>query len=134
MPEFVDAYGIPIVYDVYEADRPRAVVQLLHGVGEHAGRYAALIDALVAEANTVYADDHRGHGRTGLRQWAAITAGSGGSAPADTEPHETPSGPSRSSSARRTPTCRSSFSGTRGARSSRRCCWIGIRMPTTPSC
>nr|WP_154924141.1 alpha/beta fold hydrolase [Microbacterium testaceum] len=69
MPEFTDAYGIPIVYDVHEADRPRAVVQLLHGVGEHAGRYGALIEALVADGLTVYADDHRGHGRTGVRQW-----------------------------------------------------------------
>ncbi|MGC0369477.1 alpha/beta fold hydrolase [Microbacterium sp. SLBN-111] len=69
MPEFVDAYGITTVYDVYEAEAPRAVVQLLHGVGEHAGRYGALIDALVADGYTVYADDHRGHGRTGLRQW-----------------------------------------------------------------
>lgn len=70
MPEFVDAYGIPIVYDVYEATGPRAVVQLLHGVGEHAGRYGALIEALVDAGYTVYADDHRGHGRTGLRQWS----------------------------------------------------------------
>lgn len=69
MPEFVDAYGISTVYDVFEAETPRAVVQLLHGVGEHAGRYGALIDALVADGCTVYADDHRGHGRTGLRQW-----------------------------------------------------------------
>lgn len=69
MPEFVDAYGIPIVYDVYDAPEPRAVVQLLHGVGEHAGRYGSLIEALVAAGYTVYADDHRGHGRTGLRQW-----------------------------------------------------------------
>ncbi|KTR93992.1 lysophospholipase [Microbacterium testaceum] len=69
MPEFDDAYGITIVYDVYEATTPRGVVQLLHGVGEHAGRYAALIEALVADGYTVYADDHRGHGRTGLRQW-----------------------------------------------------------------
>ncbi|GEB46890.1 alpha-beta hydrolase superfamily lysophospholipase [Microbacterium sp. AG157] len=69
MPEFVDAYGIPIVYDVHEATGPRAVVQLLHGVGEHAGRYGALIEALVDAGYTVYADDHRGHGRTGLRQW-----------------------------------------------------------------
>lgn len=69
MPEFTDAYGIEIVYDVHEAVEPRAIVQLLHGVGEHAGRYAALIEALVADGYTVYADDHRGHGRTGLRQW-----------------------------------------------------------------
>lgn len=69
MPEFIDAYGVAIVYDVHPAaTAPRAVVQLLHGVGEYAGRYAATIDALTAAGYTVYADDHRGHGRTGMRQ------------------------------------------------------------------
>lgn len=68
--EFVDAHGIAIVYDVYEAQgEARGVVQVLHGVGEHAGRYGALVDALTASGFHVYADDHRGHGRTGLRQW-----------------------------------------------------------------
>ncbi|WDH78525.1 alpha/beta hydrolase [Microbacterium esteraromaticum] len=67
--EFVDAHGISIVYDVYTAEgEPRGVVQLLHGVGEHAGRYGAVIDALTAAGLHVYADDHRGHGRTGIRQ------------------------------------------------------------------
>jgi alpha-beta hydrolase superfamily lysophospholipase len=67
MPEFTDAHGIAIVYDVHPAKtEPRAVVQLLHGVGEHAGRYAALIDALTADGYIVYADDRRGHGRTGM--------------------------------------------------------------------
>jgi alpha-beta hydrolase superfamily lysophospholipase len=71
MPEFIDAHGIAIVYDVHPAEgAPRGVVQLLHGVGEHAGRYGALIAALTADGFTVYADDHRGHGRTGLRQHA----------------------------------------------------------------
>ena len=69
MPEFIDAHGIAIVYDVHPAKTtPRAVVQLLHGVGEHAGRYAATIAALTADGYTVYADDHRGHGRTGMGQ------------------------------------------------------------------
>lgn len=69
MPDFVDAHGIRIVYDVYPArTAPRAVVQLLHGVGEHAGRYGRLIAALTDAGYTVYADDHRGHGRTGLGQ------------------------------------------------------------------
>lgn len=67
--EFTDDKGVVIVYDVHPAaTAPRAVVQLLHGVGEHAGRYRALIDALTADGYTVYADDHRGHGRTGMRQ------------------------------------------------------------------
>lgn len=67
---FTDAYGIRIFFDVHPAQTPspRAVVQLLHGVGEHAGRYGALIAALTAAGYTVYADDHRGHGRTGLHQ------------------------------------------------------------------
>lgn len=71
MPQYTDAHGIEIVYDVHPATTtPRAVVQLLHGVGEHAGRYAVLIDALTADGYTVYADDHRGHGRTGMGQHA----------------------------------------------------------------
>ncbi len=70
MPEFEDAHGIAIVYDVHPAKTtPRAVVQLLHGVGEHAGRYAAVIEALTSEGFVVYADDHRGHGRTGMKQY-----------------------------------------------------------------
>lgn len=66
---FTDAYGIRIFYDVHEPDGPpRAVVQLLHGLGEHAGRYAHVIAALTAAGYLVYADDHRGHGRTGMAQ------------------------------------------------------------------
>ncbi|MDO8384593.1 MAG: alpha/beta fold hydrolase [Microbacterium sp.] len=69
MPEFIDAHGVAIVYDVHPAiTAPRAVVQLLHGVGEHAGRYGTVIAQLTAHGYTVYADDHRGHGRTGIRQ------------------------------------------------------------------
>jgi alpha-beta hydrolase superfamily lysophospholipase len=67
--EFTDAHGVAIVYDVHEAvGASRGVVQLLHGVGEHAGRYSALIAALTGAGFIVYADDHRGHGRTGIRQ------------------------------------------------------------------
>lgn len=67
MPEFIDAHGIAIVYDVHPAKtEPRGVVQLLHGVGEHAGRYPSVIGALTEAGFTVYADDRRGHGRTGM--------------------------------------------------------------------
>lgn len=70
MPEFIDAHGTAIVYDVHPAAAGprRGVVQFAHGYGEHAGRYGALFDALTARGYAVYADDHRGHGRTGLRQ------------------------------------------------------------------
>ena len=43
---------------------PRAVVQIAHGLAEHGGRYARLAGALTAAGYAVYADDHRGHGRT----------------------------------------------------------------------
>jgi alpha-beta hydrolase superfamily lysophospholipase len=42
----------------------RAVVQISHGLGEHAGRYARLAAALGAAGFEVYAHDHRGHGRS----------------------------------------------------------------------
>ena len=42
----------------------KAVVQIAHGLAEHAGRYARLAEALCAAGYAVYADDHRGHGRT----------------------------------------------------------------------
>lgn len=66
---YIDARGVEIVFDHYAAaTEPRAVVQLLHGIGDHARRYGNLIDALTADGYIVYADDHRGHGRTGERQ------------------------------------------------------------------
>jgi alpha-beta hydrolase superfamily lysophospholipase len=42
----------------------KAVVQIAHGWAEHAGRYARLAEALCRAGYAVYADDHRGHGRT----------------------------------------------------------------------
>ena len=69
VPTYADVAGIEITYDVYPVDSPRAVVQVAHGVGEHAGRYRALAEHLNADGYTVYADDHRGHGRTGMNQW-----------------------------------------------------------------
>jgi len=44
------------------SDAPRAIVQIAHGMGEHAARYARLARGLVAAGYGVYANDHRGHG------------------------------------------------------------------------
>jgi len=46
------------------AGAPRAIVQITHGMGEHALRYADLAQALNARDMVVYAQDHRGHGAT----------------------------------------------------------------------
>ena len=43
---------------------PRAVALLVHGFGEHAGRYAATAAAFTMRGIAVYAYDHRGHGRS----------------------------------------------------------------------
>jgi alpha-beta hydrolase superfamily lysophospholipase len=45
-------------------DRPKAIVQLAHGMGEHARRYPPALDRILSEGFVLYADDHRGHGRT----------------------------------------------------------------------
>ena len=44
--------------------QPRAIVQISHGLGEHALRYGRLAQALTDAGYVVYAHDHRGHGAT----------------------------------------------------------------------
>jgi alpha-beta hydrolase superfamily lysophospholipase len=46
-------------------DKPRAVVQLVHGFGEHSRRYLHMIGAFTEAGFAVAADDHIGHGKTG---------------------------------------------------------------------
>ncbi|MCX7522502.1 alpha/beta fold hydrolase [Microbacterium sp. STN6] len=65
----MDDDGVAITYFSWPVIEPRAVIQLAHGVGEHSGRYAALAADLNRAGYTVYSDDHRGHGQTGLEQW-----------------------------------------------------------------
>lgn len=64
----MDAWGVEMFYDLYAVDNPRAIVQLQHGIGEHAGRYVHVAAAFNAAGFTVYAMDGRGHGRTGVKQ------------------------------------------------------------------
>lgn len=45
--------------------KPRAVIQLIHGYGEHSRRYLHMIGTFQAAGFVVYADDHIGHGKTG---------------------------------------------------------------------
>ena len=68
MPTFTDAHGVRVHYESWRVAEPHAVIQLAHGVGEHIGRYAELVEALNAAGYSVWADDHRGHGKTGFEQ------------------------------------------------------------------
>ena len=63
--------------------RPRATVQITHGIAEHSGRYDRLARFLAAEGCVVYALDLRGHGHTaepdklgqaGITAWHDMTA------------------------------------------------------------
>jgi alpha-beta hydrolase superfamily lysophospholipase len=65
---FVDEYGIEIVFYEWPVSEPKAVIQISHGLGEHARRYDHLVLLLNSSGFSVYADDHRGHGQTGIRQ------------------------------------------------------------------
>lgn len=47
-----------------DGSSPRAIVVLVHGAGEHSGRYEDVAAALTASGIAVYALDHRGHGRS----------------------------------------------------------------------
>jgi alpha-beta hydrolase superfamily lysophospholipase len=76
--EAADGVGI-FVYCWLPPGLPHAVVQIAHGLAEHAGRYARLAEALTAAGYAVYANDHRGHGRTAKtpaeRGFFAVTDG-----------------------------------------------------------
>ena len=41
---------------------PRAVIQLVHGISEYAGRYDGFAKFLTSQGFVVVAQDHRGHG------------------------------------------------------------------------
>jgi len=49
---------------------PKAVILLVHGYGEHSGRYQHVIARLVSGGYAVYTLDHRGHGKSeGVRAY-----------------------------------------------------------------
>jgi len=42
----------------------KTIVQLAHGMGEHAGRYRSALSQVLEAGHVIYANDHRGHGLT----------------------------------------------------------------------
>jgi len=57
--------GLQLYYQRWRPDGAiRAVLAIVHGFGEHSGRYMNVVHHLVPKGYAVYAFDHRGHGRS----------------------------------------------------------------------
>jgi alpha-beta hydrolase superfamily lysophospholipase len=62
---------------LWAADEPRGLVVILHGIGEHCGRYAAFASDLATAGYTVASADLPGHGessgpRGDVRSWTTV--------------------------------------------------------------
>ena len=68
--EFTSANGRDTIqaWMYVPAGEPRAIVQLVHGLGEHSRRYLHLTSTLLDAGFVVVAGDHAGHGRTAMQQ------------------------------------------------------------------
>lgn len=62
--EFKGANGKIIFYRLWECENPKGMVQIVHGMAENTLRYEKLAEYLVEQGFIVFADDHRGHGKT----------------------------------------------------------------------
>ena len=62
---FTGLKGLKIYYQCWLPDSaPSAVVMIEHGIAEHTGRYSNVVYELVPGGIAVYANDHRGHGKS----------------------------------------------------------------------
>lgn len=57
--------GLSLFAQSWTVDSPKAVLGIIHGMGEHSSRYAHLAKAMNAAGISVVAYDHRGHGKSG---------------------------------------------------------------------
>lgn len=62
---FIGKGGIEIFFQAWTVERPRGVVVIAHGLGEHSGRYGNIVEKLQGSGISVYALDHRGFGQSG---------------------------------------------------------------------
>ncbi len=57
--------GVEIFYRKWIAEKPKGLLVIAHGVGEHSDRYNNIVSQLQNSNITIYAIDHRGHGKSG---------------------------------------------------------------------
>lgn len=76
--KFTGYDGQQLYYQVWRPDGAsgdapsQATLIVVHGLGEHGGRYMNLVNEIVPSGVTVYAFDHRGHGRSAEKMVAHI--------------------------------------------------------------
>ncbi len=76
MPQIAEGFfegvrGIRIYHQCWLPEsEPEAVLMIVHGLGEHSGRYANLVNHFVPMGFAVYGMDHPGHGKSdGIRKY-----------------------------------------------------------------
>lgn len=62
---FKAADGTTLFYQTWHPEaKPRAVMAMVHGFGDHSGRYTNIVEALSPKGIVFYGYDHRGHGKS----------------------------------------------------------------------
>jgi len=56
--------GVEIFFQKWLVEKAKAVLIIVHGLGEHSGRYSNLVSAFGGKNISVFAIDHRGHGKS----------------------------------------------------------------------
>jgi alpha-beta hydrolase superfamily lysophospholipase len=57
--------GLELFFRHYPADDERTRLVIAHGLGEHSGRYGNVVNRLLPNDISIWALDHRGHGKSG---------------------------------------------------------------------
>jgi alpha-beta hydrolase superfamily lysophospholipase len=62
---FTGTGGLNLFYQSWRAEQnEKAVIVLVHGFGEHSGRYMNVVNHMTPLGYSIYSFDHRGHGRS----------------------------------------------------------------------
>ncbi len=61
---FQNKNGLRIFHQSWTVEAPQGLVLIIHGLGEHSGRYTRLLEALAGRGLSLYGLDHQGHGQS----------------------------------------------------------------------
>ena len=66
-----------VYYYSWVPENPKGVIQIAHGMCEKALRYSYVAEKLAQNGYAVYANDHRGHGKTAAMEYGYMGKGDG---------------------------------------------------------